>query len=145
MNTPLIVGIIVGTVLFPIYLTVGMIWLNKVKKYKKEKQPVGNSDCKETWVAECKEMTEWALDQRKRRDEEEWRKHTYSSDRFSSDEDLLAVKRICKEIHNQAKSMDGNHDNWHESSRIQAEMKDLRELFSIICEAGQKGQEENIS
>ena len=40
MNTPLIVGIIVGTVLFPIYLTVGMIWLNKVKKFKKEKQPI---------------------------------------------------------------------------------------------------------
>ena len=95
MDTPLIVGIIVGTVLLPIYLIVGMIWLNKVEKPKaklqeprldllppmerdligpwtkgwKEKQPVGNSDCKETWVAECEEMTEWALDQRKRSDE----------------------------------------------------------------------------
>ena len=36
MDTPLIVGIIVGTVLLPIYLIVGMIWLNKVEKRKKE-------------------------------------------------------------------------------------------------------------
>ena len=71
MDTPLIVGIIVGTVLLPIYLIVGMIWLNKVKvdiKYKwKEKQPVDSSDSSvcghnNTITSECSDCNEEELD-----------------------------------------------------------------------------------